>query len=314
MSHEHDWNVATADIRMEEQRKAVAASRKAIEAKGGRFSLNDKAKAIRSAKGPIISRLWKLEEVNGVRNPTWDDEVWRGNGEAKLSKEDEALIVWLGESESTFHKSLSEQYGNKGTLSTAQWSKAREGKAESEKEPEADEAAIIEWARQNLWSDFVASLVRQFDSKGSLSFKQWASLRGMKAKMDAKAETTKANESDIDLSELPSGYYSVPDGGTRLKVRVARPTKQSRWYGHIFVSDGGAYGARKNYGRQDEAGGGKYTGEIQDALRAILENPVEAVTAYGKLTGTCGACGRVLEDEDSLERGIGPVCATKFEM
>ena len=43
-----------------------------------------------------------------------------------------------------------------------------------------------------------------------------------------------------------------------------------------------------------------------------LKDPLAAQVAYGKLTGTCGYCGRVLEDEESVERGIGPICAQKY--
>lgn len=32
---------------------------------------------------------------------------------------------------------------------------------------------------------------------------------------------------------------------------------------------------------------------------------------YGKLYGVCCICGRTLTDEVSIERGIGPICATK---
>jgi len=33
---------------------------------------------------------------------------------------------------------------------------------------------------------------------------------------------------------------------------------------------------------------------------------------YGKLAGRCCSCGRELTDDDSIEAGIGPVCARKF--
>ena len=312
------WDDATADIRNDIRTKAIAKGRKAAEKDGKQFSMAAQEKALQGTKSEIMAVLWKLETVNGVTNPTWGDPVWRDDVEQALSPEKERLIKWLEtQTDDKFYGSLNEQYGNKGTLSDRQWDSARKGKAQAEKAaagPSDEEKVIIAWARENLWSDFVASLVRQYDSKGTLSPRQWESLRGMKAKMDAKATAKVEQASDIDLSSLPSGYYSVPDGDTRLKVRVARPTKQSRWHGFIFVSDGGAYGARTNYGRQDEAGGGMYTGKIQDQLKAILADPTEAVTAYGKLTGSCGACGRVLEDEDSLSRGIGPICAAKFEM
>lgn len=118
-------------------------------------------------------------------------------------------------------------------------------------------------------------------------------------------------EQPIDLSKLPSGTYAVPNGETRLKVRVKRPGQHSNWHGFIFVDDGAAYGQGQRYGKQ--APGRMYEGKIKEQLRAILANPYEAATAYGKLTGTCCVCGRHLEDEVSVREGIGPICAGRFK-
>lgn len=37
----------------------------------------------------------------------------------------------------------------------------------------------------------------------------------------------------------------------------------------------------------------------------------EMAEQYGKTTGQCAICGRVLTNEESIERGIGPICAEK---
>lgn len=34
--------------------------------------------------------------------------------------------------------------------------------------------------------------------------------------------------------------------------------------------------------------------------------------AYGKKFGRCAVCNRELTDEESIERGIGPVCADRM--
>jgi hypothetical protein len=158
------------------------------------------------------------------------------------------------------------------------------------------------------WSDFYKSLWESAYKYGSLTDKQLAAVqRGM-----AKAQANKSAEPEtgLDLSDLPSGYYAVPDGDTRLKVRVNRPGKDSNWHGWIFVSDGAAYGHRKNYGRQGP--GKKYSGQITEQLKAIMADPATASKEYGKLVGCCGVCGRKLEDEHSVEAGIGPICAQKM--
>jgi hypothetical protein len=133
--------------------------------------------------------------------------------------------------------------------------------------------------------------------------------KGSKGATVVEAKPAKV-ETGLDLSELPSGYYAVPGGDTRLKVRVAHGRLGTRWEGWTFVSDGAEYGQRKRYGSQ--APGSTYKGDIEAELRQIVADPREAQAAYGRLTGTCGACGRPLEDETSVAAGIGPVCAEKW--
>lgn len=131
------------------------------------------------------------------------------------------------------------------------------------------------------------------------------------AAKDRKQTQQKAEQSDIDLTDVPSGLYMVPDGETNLRVRVRHATRGS-WTGWTFVDDGAEYGSRRNYGRQDPAPGATYTGKIQSQLRAIAADPKEAMARYGRETGQCGVCSRPLEDPESVARGIGPVCAKKF--
>jgi plasmid stabilization system protein ParE len=206
---------------------------------------------------------------------------------------------------------------NAGLLAVDAVEEARNGTApqvEDEEENDLDELA--EWLAKQTWSEFAVSLAKQYAQRGSISPKQEAAAISMRNKVEAgrkrKAEAKAAAASDIDLSALPSGYYAVPGGGTRLKVRVARPTKASRWHGWTFVSDGAEYGSRKTYGKQGPEASARYEGAIQDELRAILANPFEAQKAYGKLWGVCGSCGRMLEDADSIAAGIGPICAMKW--
>lgn len=176
---------------------------------------------------------------------------------------------------------------------------------------------VLRWIYDKLpVSSFAGSLVRQYE-QGPLSEGQVVAVRKILAEEAAGAAERMAQivraepvGSDIDLSLIPEGFYAVPDGATRLKIKIDRPTPPSKWTGFIFVSDGAEYGQQKKYGRQ--APGKLYTGEIKDALRAIIANPKSASAAYGKLVGRCGLCNRKLEDEESVARGIGPTCMEKF--
>jgi hypothetical protein len=177
---------------------------------------------------------------------------------------------------------------------------------------------VIQWIYDNLpHNSFAGSLVRRYE-EGPLTTGQVVGVRKILAEDAARAAErmtaivrAEPNGNDIDLSSVPEGFYAVPDGETRLKVKIERPTPPSKWSGFIFVSDGAEYGQQKKYGRQ--APGKLYTGDIKDALRAIIADPRAASVAYGKLVGRCGVCNRRLEDAESIERGIGPICAGKLE-
>jgi len=52
--------------------------------------------------------------------------------------------------------------------------------------------------------------------------------------------------------------------------------------------------------------------ELVKSLQEIAKNPTSAATMYGINTGNCSCCGRELTRKDSIERGIGPICAEKF--
>jgi hypothetical protein len=118
----------------------------------------------------------------------------------------------------------------------------------------------------------------------------------------------------LDLSTLPSGRYAVPGGDTRLKIRVDNLVLDSssnpKWNDWIFVKDAAEHGAGKRYGMQRP--GQKYQGDVEDALRSIMDDPKAAAVAYGQLVGKCAICNRTLEDADSIAAGIGPICAKRF--
>jgi hypothetical protein len=47
-------------------------------------------------------------------------------------------------------------------------------------------------------------------------------------------------------------------------------------------------------------------------VKAIAENPLAAVQAFGKAYSRCGKCGAELTDEDSRAHNLGPVCRKAF--
>lgn len=106
-------------------------------------------------------------------------------------------------------------------------------------------------------------------------------------------------------------WVAAPGGDTRLKLKIDRP-RDGKWAGYVFVKDAAEYGTGRKYGSQRP--GGFYNGDVRAELEAILADRDGALAAYGQLVGSCGACGRTLEDETSLRFGVGPRCRAKLGM
>lgn len=52
--------------------------------------------------------------------------------------------------------------------------------------------------------------------------------------------------------------------------------------------------------------------DTADKLMAIAADPTDAAIKYGRKTGRCGCCGRILVDPISILAVVGPICARKW--
>lgn len=66
------------------------------------------------------------------------------------------------------------------------------------------------------------------------------------------------------------------------------------------------------YAKQLVDGKFEYAPGATRRLTAADKLTLAQASQYGQLTGVCCRCGARLTDEDSIKRGIGPVCATYF--
>lgn len=106
----------------------------------------------------------------------------------------------------------------------------------------------------------------------------------------------------FDPTTVPAGRYALTEDGETAFYQVDRPTK-GRWDGWTFVNLIHPGGDRI---RQIKGG------ERGKALALLAINPTSYSAEYGKHTGTCGVCARLLSDPESVARGIGPVCASRL--
>lgn len=102
-------------------------------------------------------------------------------------------------------------------------------------------------------------------------------------------------------SDVPAGHYAVTgEDGTTDFYRVDRPT-EGRWDGYIFV--------KLQLSDEYQNIPLRNAQTILDKIAA--DGPEQASKRYGKELGRCGVCNRTLTNNESIERGIGPVCAAK---
>lgn len=134
----------------------------------------------------------------------------------------------------------------------------------------------------------------------------------------ASAPTPVASQvnSDSVLGPLLARFETARSKGIKTpKIRLdtfvfsaAAPTSANP--GAIYVKENGAYLGkivRGTYLPLPEV--------VEDQYRRILtvmEKPDEAAKEYGRRTGNCCVCGRLLTNEDSIEAMIGPICAGNY--
>lgn len=121
--------------------------------------------------------------------------------------------------------------------------------------------------------------------------------------------------------ELKDGYYTVQlaDGHVTLRVerrgetakfapgeqivaRLTGPQNTSDYQGVAFAKPGPRFMTWKRF-RGDA--------RLADALAVLAGDPKAAALGYARESGRCYLCGRLLTTPESLDSGIGPVCASK---
>ncbi len=222
-------------------------------------------------------------------------------------------------------------------------------KREEKRKTKAQEAAawretnkdVLAWlansakrnAERNGSFTFPQSLLEAISQHGTLTDNQLTAAQRLMAKDEArKVEWTAKREqaapvADVtaleqafavarERAKLPGakGIFTKPLKLTHGEVSVAisSPKPGSKWDGMLFVRD-----AKDDERKLGYFKGGKFfrqgaTPVEEQAVLAVAATPLEAVKAYAKAWSECGICGRMLLKAESIEAGIGPICAGKY--
>lgn len=181
------------------------------------------------------------------------------------------------------------------------------------------------------WNNFAKSLLESCYKYGSLTEGQLkAALKS--AEKHAAKQVEKAQKAEKHAQEAPvieseglkpilEAFDKAKESGLkRPKIRLdgfqlSLAPAHGKNAGHLYVKNGSEYLGKitpegkflKPYSLSKEL-----AADIDAKLIATGKNPMEAAVAYGKRTGECSCCGRELTRADSIERGMGAICAGRF--
>ena len=120
----------------------------------------------------------------------------------------------------------------------------------------------------------------------------------------------------IDVSKIEVAFAAARSNGIkRPKLRLgtfmfSRAPDSGRNAGSIYVKEGEQYLGKVSDGQflpVRECGD-----ERKAKVVEVAANPSASAKAFGLRTGSCSCCGRTLTNGESIDLGIGPICASKY--
>ena len=165
------------------------------------------------------------------------------------------------------------------------------------------------------WNSFAKSLVDQVCSKGSLSDKQLFAASAMLTKIKANKAERESNMTSVDVSRILAVLDKADPAMKTPKIRVgdfvfSKPAPHSKNAGSVYIKQLGEYIGKVTGGYYLPVG--NVSKDTIAEIQEICKDPMESAVAYGRRTGNCAVCARELTVKESIDRGIGPVCADKL--
>jgi hypothetical protein len=183
----------------------------------------------------------------------------------------------------------------------------------------AEQEVYSEVVSMASWNSFAASLVEQHEQGKAWSEKQVAAVASMIYKIQETKRKKLEEAAAVDLSPIVSMFQYAKNNGYKRPVYRAEGLKIS--LAPESGSNAGALYIKDMEGLYlGKVAGGKFfasrdaTDEQKQAVFIIAQDPKQAAIRYGQQTGSCSCCGRTLSNKQSIELGIGPVCASRWQL
>lgn len=214
-----------------------------------------------------------------------------------------------------FKKPFVDRAKARGATANRKVAKA-DGYVEAFKAAHAAEWAWIEESAPSF--SFAASMFDAIRKWGDLTTGQLAAVQKCVARRDAakvERQDRETNAPVVNVSGLEEAFNKAAKSGLKrpklrvgeLRFSLAKPDSKNP--GAIYVKGNEYLG---------KVAGGKFvrayacTPEMESEVLEALLDPKAAAIRHGRLTGCCAVCSRPLTNKESVELGIGPICASKM--
>jgi len=177
------------------------------------------------------------------------------------------------------------------------------------------DAKVLQTLR-GLGSNFAQDLARKFNR---LSDKQYAWAH--KLAVDANTPAVVTDNQTTQFEALFNAFEAAKSkGAKRLTLRFEginiKPNRDvtALWVTSQTETEMGEYGLKPKYlGKVSRnAIDSRFSDTVRETIMSAASDPISAAIRYGKVSGSCSCCGRELTVKESIERGIGPICADKY--
>jgi len=206
--------------------------------------------------------------------------------------------------------------------------KANKANAKAKKIAAFTEAnkVLVAFLRDNTsWNSFARSLLESLDTKGTIhpngvaaAEKMMAKTLATRAKKAAEKANAEASAPTFDLTKIHEVFATALSRGKNRRallggedMKITPAPEHGKNAGHLYVKVDGEYA-----GKVDPAGkfhkAWKTDIAVEEDLKKIAADPLGEARLYGMRTGTCACCGRELTDPKSIDKGIGPICESKW--
>lgn len=201
---------------------------------------------------------------------------------------------------------------------------------------DAQATKVAEWKAANpaetAWMEssaprfeFAQSMLDALNKYGHLTEKQMATVQRLtvqsaerqaqyQVERQAKAETAP----QVSVEAIEVAFKTAKGAGIKFpKLRLdgfvfSPASEKSANAGAVYIKnkEDGVYLGKVMGGKLFTSR--DCTAEAKERIVAVATDPKQAAIAYGQRFGACAVCGRELTDGDSIDRGIGPICAEKY--